>query len=445
MKGFAILRNGGLQLRNLSTETGGIRNAVIPSIAVFPLLQHSGSPAECIVSVGDRVREGMMIARSSGPLSVPIHSSIPGVVTGRRPVRLPNGEYSDAVVIKLEGEFARLSGVPAYSVGESSREELLDRMEERGLVTLDSDAVPLHALWKLPRGKHIDRLIVSTLNDEPYLSVESQLAVEHKEVLVEGFALALRVLRPRKIVYVSEKEPIDGEKSEIAETLDRAAAAEGIPFEAATVGSRYPRGERRELVRVVTGRRVPPGASILDLGVLVTNASTLVALREAVLGGKPLIERYVSVRGGAVSMPTTLRVRIGTRVQDLLEECGGFSELPDRIIVGGPLSGAVIYDLDTPVMKNTSAILALTHREVNGGSRMPCINCGRCLTSCPEGLNAIGMYQSIERGRFDRTIAAKLSECTECGCCGVVCPSHIPLLHGLRLGKRMVRRGDTDK
>ncbi|HUX22753.1 MAG TPA: RnfABCDGE type electron transport complex subunit C [Spirochaetia bacterium] len=442
MKSFASLRNGGLRLKELGIEHDRIRNAVIPAIAVFPLLQHSGLPAECLVRVGDRVDEGMLIARGSGTLSAAIHSSIPGVVTARRTILLPNGRQSDSVAIKLEGEFARQGrvGVRLQDGARPSQETLLDLIREQGLVSLDTDAIPLHVLWKLPKGKHLESLIVNALNDEPYLTVEHKLSRERSDALSEGLAIAIEILRPRHVIFVSEQTDDEEVINPAVASSERAAVTAGVTFTSSSIGSRYPRGERRELVRMVTGKNVPAGASILDLGVLVTNTSTLVAVRDAISGGKPLIERSVSVAGGAIADPATLRVRIGTRIQDLLEECGGLTEVPDRILVGGPITGDVVYDLDTPIMKSTSAIIALSEREAEEGRRLPCISCGRCLSSCPEGLNPARLFKQIEHGQPEKAVAAGLLECTECGSCSVVCPSHIPLLYGLRLGKRTAQR-----
>jgi len=443
MKSIATLRNGGLTLREPSTGTasGPIRNAVIPSIGVFPLQQHSGVPAVAVVSVGDRVREGMLIAKATDTVSSPVHSSIPGVVSGFRTVRLPNGERSEAIVVTLEGEFERL-GVsdPGTGHGKSAgRSELLGRLLELGVVSLDSNGIPLQVHWKVPRGKRVETLIVSALSDEPYVTVERRLAVERRAAFAEGLAYAASILKPRSIVFAEDAD--DNEANEVAGSLEEVAGRAGIAFSQVRIGPRYPRGEQRELVRITTGRTIPAGTPITDLAVTVTNVSTLVAVRDALSGGKPLIERYITVAGGALMNPSLLRVRIGTRIRDLIDECGGFRDVPDRVVVGGPLTGSIVYDLDTPVTKNMNAVIALSKRETDGEDRTPCISCGRCLSVCPEGLNPSRIFKEIEHGHYERAAAAGLMECTECGACSFVCPSHIPLLYGLRQGKRRLTEG----
>lgn len=443
MRSIATLRRGGLKLKPAESGLayGPIRNAVIPSIAVFPLLQHTGSPADCLVSPGERVREGMLIARAAGPVSASVHASIPGVVTARRPIRLPNGEVSDAITIRLEGEFERLGTTSAAEDGATSREALLSILRESGMVTLDSQAVPLHVFWKMPRGRHVETLIVSAIGEEPYLGVDQCLFADRGEALIEGAKLAITLLGPRKIVLVIEAAPTaDEELPPVVRALEDAAASAGVTFSPAVAGVHYPRGSQRELVRTAMGRRLESGASPLSVGALVTNVSTLVAVRDAVHGRRPLIERYVTVAGDAIASPATLRVRIGTRLKDVIDECGGFSELPDRVVVGGPLTGSAVYDLDTPVTKNTQAVLALSKRESGGGRRAPCIECGRCLTSCPEDLNPVRLFKQIEHGQIDPAVDSGLMECIECGSCSFVCPSNIPLLETLRTGKSLSSR-----
>lgn len=442
MKGFAALGTDGPTDNELLHGSGGIQTAVIPSIAAFPLLQHAGVPAERLVSVGDRVFEGMVIAREAGELSSPIHSSIPGVVSAIRSIRLPNGERSESIIVRLEGEFVRPTrkepeGPPQRA---RSRDELLGVFRERGLVTLDSDSVPLHVQWRLPKGKSVRILVVSLIREEPYITAEERLAELRPDAVAQGLEVAIRVLNPSGIVLARGEVEPDAGGSELVEAVGRLASEAGMAFSVKSIGSPYLRGGRRELVRAMSGERIPVGASILDSGVVVTNPSTLTAVHDAVNSGKPLVERYVSVAGGALERPATLRVRIGTRIGDLIDECGGLKELPERIVHGGPLSGSVVYDLDTPVVKNTRAIVALTGRETALGDRLPCINCGRCLSVCPEELNPAKVFRLIEHARYSRAAEAGLFNCSECGSCGVVCPSHIPLVEGLRVGKRLTQR-----
>lgn len=442
MKGYATLRSGGLTLRSPAAPTEGeIRTAVLPSVAILPLLQHAGSPARPCVEVGDRVREGMKIAEAHGTISASLHSSIPGVVISRRKVRLANGEHSEAVVVKLEGAFERLGRNPlsADEGGSLGRDDLLARLEELGLVSLDKQALPLHLLWRAPRGRKIERLLVSALDPEPLLGVESRLAVERAGALAEGLSVALRILEPRTVLFVTEQHA-KGEAAVERKRLEEVCAASGVDFSQVFVAPRYPRSDYREILRLATKRRISPEVALSDLGIAATNVSTLVGVRDAVLGGKPLIERCVTVAGGAIREPATLRVRLGTRISDLIEECGGFRDIPERVVMGGPLTGSPVYDLETPVMKTTTAVLALTKREVGSGAQAPCISCGRCLTACPEGLNPTALFHEVDHGSLEKAASMGLMSCSECGGCSFVCPSHIPLLEGLKRGRQAFGR-----
>jgi electron transport complex protein RnfC len=159
-----------------------------------------------------------------------------------------------------------------------------------------------------------------------------------------------------------------------------------------------------------------------------------------VVYGKPLIERLVTVSGGAIKNPANLRVRIGTPIGDLIEECGGFTEAPAKLVVGGPMTGFAVYDLDTPVLKGTSGVLALTAEETNSAARTACISCGRCIDACPMGLNPTILFKQVDHLEYEEALESGLMDCRECGSCGYVCPAHIPLVHGIKLGKRMARK-----
>ncbi len=223
------------------------------------------------------------------------------------------------------------------------------------------------------------------------------------------------------------------------EVIKKAAENAKLPLEVVSLKVKYPQGDEKQLLKAVTGREVPSGALPIEIGCVVSNVGTVHAVYEAVVLDKPLIERVVTVSGGALKNPQNLKVRIGTPISSLIEECGGFKEVPAKIVVGGPMMGFTIYDLDTPVTKGTSGILALTSREVNGAHRTACISCGRCIEACPMGLDPTNLFKYIDHSDYDSADSLGLMDCKECGSCGFVCLARIPLVQGMRLGKKMLR------
>jgi electron transport complex protein RnfC len=202
---------------------------------------------------------------------------------------------------------------------------------------------------------------------------------------------------------------------------------------------KYPQGDEKQLLKAILGLEIPTGKLPIDIGAVVANVGTVNAIYEAVIFDKPLIERVVTVSGGAISRPRNLKVRIGTPISALIEECGGLTCVPEKIVVGGPMMGFAVYDTDIPVTKGTSGVLALTSKEVVNSERSACISCGRCIEACPMGLDPTSLFKSIDHDNVDWAMSQGLMDCKECGCCAFSCPAYIPLVQGFRLGKKLSR------
>lgn len=429
---------GGIHPRERKELTANIEswNAVIPSECIVALQQHIGAPSEPQVGPGDDVREGMLIGKATGFVSANVHSPIPGTVKELREIRLPNGVKTTAIVLELKGEFEQLGKERARGKWESlGREKLLEQIREHGVVGMGGATFPTHVKFSLPKGKSCDFLILNGTECEPYLSADHRLMLERPERLLTGLQIASRVLKPQRVIIA-----VESNKPDAIARLRRLVTEMGLGFEVQPLAVKYPQGDEKMVIKAITDREVPSGGLPLDIGCVVSNAGTLHAIYEAIVFGKPLIERFVTVSGGAIARPGNLKVRIGTPVGDLIDECGGFSEVPEKLVSGGPMMGHSIADLSTPVTKGTSGILALTAAEVRKSPRTPCIQCGRCVSACPVGLEPTRLFKLVDHFEYDTALSEGLMDCRECGSCSYICPARIPLVQGLRIGKMMARR-----
>jgi electron transport complex protein RnfC len=422
--------------RKGATRKKASANAMIPSRCVVPLQQHIGAPAELLVEQGAEVGEGELIGRAQGMVSANVHAPVPGVVSDIISIYLPNGARSQAVVIELQGEFTRL-GRPAKKRGWSrfGARKILSLIQENGIVGMGGATFPTHVKLSLPPGKTCEYLIMNGTECEPYLSADHRLMVERPDEVLEGLRIIDQLLKPEHVVI-----GIETNKPDAIAAMQRAVREADLPYRVAALRIKYPQGDEKQLIKAISGREVPSGGLPLDIGCIVSNAGTLNAVYEAVALNKPLIDRIVTVGGGAVARPANLKVRIGTPIGDLIEECGGFTEVPAKIVSGGPMMGQTVYDLNTPVTKGTSGILALTEREVSSAPRTACIQCGRCVEACPIGLQPTRLFKLIDHFEHEQAVAEGLMDCRECGCCGYICPARIPLVQGMRVGKSMARR-----
>ncbi len=437
MKGRKTFPMGGIHPPEKKNDThhGIIGNTVISSVSIVPMLQHLGSPAQCLVNPEEIVREAMLIGKATGFVSSNVHSPIPGRVKEVKDIFLPTGIRSQAVVIEIEGEFDRTGKKQEkYAWQSMSPQDLLTTIADMGVVGAGGATFPTQVKFSLPKGSQAEYLIINGAECEPYLTADHRLMVEKPAEIVEGIRIIRKILNPSAVVIGIEEN-----KPDAIETLEKAVKEAGLDAKVVVLKMKYPQGDEKQLIKAITGREVPSGGLPIAVGTVVSNVGTVFAIYEAVVLKKPFIERVLTVSGGAVKHPGNYRVRIGTPIRALLEECGGFTEEPARIVIGGPMMGFTVYDLDTPVTKGTSGILALTKRETHEAKQTPCIQCGRCIRSCPIGLHPTRLYKSIDHLDYDRAEKDGLLDCRECGCCAFICPAHIPLVQGMRLGKRMIR------
>ena len=424
-----------------------IRNATVPAEAVISMHQHMGAPAECVVQAGDEVREGMLIGRASGVFSSNVHCPVPGTVKEIKEIYLATGTKSKVVVVSLEGSFDQSGKVQQFIPWESSSpEELLKQIREMGIVGLGGATFPSPIKFTIREGAAVDCFIANGVECEPYLTADHRLMVEKSAEIVTGIRILQKILSPRTIkIGIEENKPdaIEAMRAAVDQSIevaDQSIEVADQSIEVVPLKMKYPQGDEKQLIKSITGREVPSGGLPLDIGEVVSNVGTLFAIFEAVTLNKPLIERIVTVSGSVIKTPANLKVRLGTKIGELIEDCGGFTETPAKLIAGGPMMGFALTDLDTPVTKGTSGIIALSRKEVGWARETPCISCGKCITVCPMGLGPTSLYKWIDHGEYQEALAEGLMDCKECGCCAFVCPAHIPLVQYMKLGKIMSRK-----
>jgi electron transport complex protein RnfC len=399
--------------------------AFLPLLSIIPLIQHSGGRAIPVVSVGDIVKEGMLIARGKGPGSANIHASVPGRIIRMVSWKNSLGKVLDGFVIRMEGSFEKLGKHEEIFAWHGMFPHDIQRtISDFGVVEMDGMGRPISEIISSFRSAPEPiTLVACCVFDDPWLAADYMLCKERIAEVAEGAAIAARTCRVSRIVYAVSKA-----EKELGEEFLAAGEKWGIPIVVVVVGSKYPQRNRREIELVLRNFEKKEGIELGSLFIL--GPATLAAIYDAVKLRKPVMERYITVGGSAVKQPQIMKVRIGKRIGDIFAECGGFKASPKTIAVGSPLSGQPLSDLDEPVTKTSYAVFALLegfHKE-NWSS---CINCGECRNVCPVGLDPEELYKKslIRNGRnFTNAVSPDLSaECHACGCCEIVCPSQLPL------------------
>ncbi|MCG8453911.1 MAG: electron transport complex subunit RsxC [Spirochaetales bacterium] len=436
MNRLKTFSRGGIHPPDGKATTAGqpIKNAPLPARAVVPFSQHIGAPARSLVEVGQRVEEAQLIGEATGFVSASVHAPIPGTVKEIKSLYLPSGVKTEAAVIELDGAFSRL-GKPIAQRDWSDLESdaLLAILKEQGVVGQGGATFPSHVKFAVPKGKSCEALLVNAAECEPFLSADHRLMLERTEDLIEGIRMVQRILQPQRTVI-----GIESNKQNAIDALIPHAKREGIDVVPLKV--KYPQGAEKNLVEAVLGREVPAGKLPIEVGAIIANVGTLISVCEAVRDNKPVIERVLTVAGGAIAQPGNIRARVGCTYRDLIEECGGFTEEPVKFISGGPMMGFAFTDLDTPVTKGTSGILALTAKEVNAFTQTSCLSCGFCVNVCPMGLSPTSIFKNVEHERLDEAASLGLDDCVLCGSCAFVCPAHIPLVSAFRAARGRRRR-----
>jgi Na+-translocating ferredoxin:NAD+ oxidoreductase subunit C len=408
--------------KDLSAEPP-IRILPLPEHLFVPLQQHIGAPARHLVSVGETVKKGQLLAASQGMVSAPVHAPTSGRVTaiGDFPAPHPSGLPMATLTIEADGKDEWIDTQPPANPFDLSPEEVSARVAAAGIVGLGGAAFPSAVKLNLSRNSEVRTLIMNGGECEPYLTCDDRLMRERAKDIVEGIRLIRHATGAREILV-----GIEDNKPDAIAAMEIAAV--GTEVRIVAVPAMYPMGSEKQLIQVLIGQEVPAGGRAADIGVLVHNVGTAYAVQQALRLGRPLVSRIVTVSGGAITAPGNLEVPVGALASDLVRTCGGLREAAARLVLGGPMMGTQLSSLDVPVVKGSSGVLALTQREVEASRPGPCIRCSSCVRACPMGLLPLEMAARIRVGDPNGAVDWGLKDCIACGSCSYVCPSHIPLV-----------------
>ncbi len=409
-----------------------IQTLPVPEQVTIPLSQHIGAPATPVVQKGDTVKAGQLIAQANGFVSANIHSSVSGTVVAIDNITDAAGLPKPAITIRTEGdewmpEIDR-SGKVEHNIT-LSKEEIVKAIAAAGIVGMGGATFPTQVKLTPPPGNKAEFLIINGVECEPYLTADHRVMLEKAEEIIIGVQILMKAIDVKQAIIGIENNKQDA----IAHLQQTASKVLGI--EICPLKVKYPQGGEKQLIQATTGRAVPSGALPIAVGAVVQNIGTALAVYEAVMKHKPLMERIVTVTGKSVKHPGNYLCRIGTPVSKLIKAAGGIPEDTGKIIGGGPMMGRTMVNVDSPIMKGTSGILLLSRKEALREPVRNCIRCGKCVSACPMGLEPYLLAKLSMFNLLERMEEEKIMDCIECGSCSFTCPSARPLLDYIRIGK----------
>ena len=414
------------------TEDCEVIRMDLPRKVIIPMVQHIGAPCLPLVKKGDYVKVGQKIGDAESSFSSPVHSSVSGTVADVRPVLYAGGVEVVSVEIETDGLQEVYEHIAPLVV--SDPKELVKAIRESGLVGLGGAGFPTAVKLNPPADKPVDTLIINGAECEPFITSDYREMMDNTQGIIDGIKIIMDITGIKK-AYIG----IEGNKPKAIKKFT-ALLKNDPSITVVKLRTRYPQGGEKQIIFAVTGRKVPAGKLPSDVGVLVQNVNTASFIAEYVKTGMPLIKKSVTVDGSAVSEPKNLEVLIGTPLKDVFDFCGGFSQTPEKIIMGGPMMGVAQFSLDNTVVKHTNALLAFGKKEACLPSESVCIKCGKCVSACPMNLMPLFLNACVEKNRVEDCVSYGINDCIECGCCSYVCPASRNLVQSFRYAKAELRK-----
>lgn len=411
-------------------------SAVMPaSRTVYIPATMGGAKNTPTVQAGDKVTKGQVIADSQEFMSVPVHASISGTVKEIAQCTIPGGKQDTCIVIESDGSDAT-SYMQPIDPSACSKDDAIKRIRDAGIVGMGGASFPTHVKFRINPDQKIEYVLLNAAECEPYLTIDYRTLKEKPSTVIDGLSIAMGIMEAKGIIALEEN------KSDLVASLEEAIkkADHEKDMEVRVVATKYPQGAEKNLTQALLGREVPSGGLPANIGTLILNVNTACAISDAFRLGKPLVDRPLTISGGACKKPSNIIVPVGTKVCDLEPSVFTHDENVKKIISGGPMMGLAMATTDFCITKGTSGVTFLTEKEAPTFDETPCIGCGTCVDKCPMRLVPVMMIRSLKAGN-NTALATKygLMDCIECGCCAYVCPAHIRLVERIRNGKNVAR------
>ena len=418
-------------------NTAGMKAETLPppKEVLLPMNMHMGTPAVPVVSVGDYVRVGQKLARGEGSITCEVHATVSGTVLSLDP--MPELFGNDLPVIRIEND-GKMEVDP--TLAPRTAEDLaafVEDLHESGIVGLGGAAFPVDWKFDAALRHNVKTMLINGAECEPYVTSDNRMMLDHGEDIRRGIELLKKYVKPDNFVFA-----IENNKPHAIAAM-KELFADDPTVSIIELESSYPQGAKQMILYNALGKVVYAGQRFATLGVIIINVSTLAKVAKFMDTGMPLVDRVVTVDGSAIKEPKNVIAPIGTACKEVIDFAGGFGCEPKKLVMGGPMMGVAQYDLDAPVAKGTSAILAFNEKDARPVTPTACIRCGGCIDHCPMNLMPVEIERAYEKNDAEALKALKVGLCIECGCCAFQCPAHRPLVQVNKLSKTLVRDYDN--